>query len=343
MKFLIAFLLISTASAASTPFVKQNSNVVNEPLEMQEAETIEPSEPCQYFLQISLENDNFGANGNDKGYTHGHLTRITKSCNSGRDISISLVSRLFTETTGFYILEDGEVIEVQFFEEENRIHIEDINWRDFRKIYQRRGLTIGTFSRDELLLSGLEQKMFHKAFGNVKLKKQRPTNPSKNQQNSSAKPLNIVDIPNYKYLNEKGHNREFVGGNIAFGKSYSLDGLREICDEHCIDYFRTEAGIEISSLKHSSNVYISSEIDKSLPHPLEAFSVFASIKAQKNDDINGIYNESAFGLRFRADKFQLHYILKKRSLPEEWNKLIEYDNDEDEMVFFGIQIEIPFE
>ena len=351
MKLLTIFLnilfFVPSVSLAVTFVVK--NNVVNEPIETQEFEKIESTKRCQYFLKTSFENDNFGANGNDDGYTHGHLTSITRSCDSGRDISINLDSRLFTKSLGGYTLPTNEIIFLHLFEEENRVNIEYTDWRDFSKMYQTAGLTVGTRSRDKMRLAGLEQKLFHDTFGSFTLEdlgiqRKRPNSTtdesSASQTSSGDKSFEAysLDIPEYDYWDEN-KDSEFFGGNIAVGKSYSLNGLRKICEKQCIDYFRTEAGVELVSLKKGSNIYIFSEIDKRMPHPLEAFSIVASIKAQKNEDIDGTYNESSLGLRFRAEKFQLHYVFKKRNLPEGWSQFIEYDDD-DRIAYFGL--EIPF-
>ena len=341
MKLWILFssvLLLAPYTARAITFATENS-VPNEDLEAQKPQETKLFKNCKYSLKTSLENDHYlalnGDNGNDDGYTHGHLTRITKSCDSGKDINLYLDSRLFTETLGYYESTTPEgIIVLHLFEEENRASLELTEWRDFSKMYPTIGVTIGTLSRNKLRLAGLEQQMFHDILDSSTL----------GGQGSDEDPNQITtgrfNIAKYNYLDEDNNNREFFGGHIALGKNYSLDGLREICASPCIDYFRTEAGMEILSLKHKSNIYIFSEIDKRMPHPLEAFSVFASIKAQKNKDIKGLYNESALGLRFRAKKFQLHYIIKKRSLPDEWSHVMEYDTDEDRLVFIGF--EVPF-
>ena len=333
------------------------NNVVNEPSEVQEFHEVKLFKNCQYFLKTSLANDNFFTliqNDNDDGYTHGHLTSINKNCDSGRDINVALDSRLFTEVLWYYEspANDDKVIILHRFEEENRVNIEYTDWRDFSKMYQTVGLTIGTLSRDKMRLAGVEQDMFHAMFGSVTLEdlgiyKKRPVSITDSElttdqaSNENSELTRLYYIPDYDYQYED-ENRKFIGGHIAFGKSYSLDGLKKICDKQCIDYFRAEAGMEIISLEKGSNVYVFSEIGKRMPHPLEALSVFASLKFQKNEGVDSTYRESSFGLRFRASMFQLHYVIKKRNLPDGGNPLIPYDNDEDDIAFFGIQIPLEF-
>ena len=321
------------------------NNVIEESPNVQEAQPTNFFINCQYFLKTSFENDNFGANGNDTGYTHGHLTRIIKRCDSGRDINISLDSRLFTKIIDKYKLPINETIFVQRFEEENKINIEYTDWRDFSKMYQTAGLIVGIRSRDKTRLAGLEQKLFHNILGHLTIEALEyiclttgeSSNSQRTPENTGIEPL-ISCVPVYDYRQED-KNEEFFGGNIAVGKSYSLNGLKKICEKQCIDYLRTEVGIEFISLKKGSNIYIFSELDKSMPKPLEALSILASMKVQQNKGIRGNYRESALGLRYRASQFQLHYVFKQRSLPEDWDQFIEYD-DEDNMVFFGL--EIPF-
>ena len=300
-------------------------------------------ENCQYFLTTGLENDNLFSFGNgnnvDDGYTHGHLTRITKSCDSGVDININVDSRLFTELF-FRRSRTNKIVALNLFEEEIKISVEYTDWRNFNKMYQSAELTVGTLSRDRLLIAGLEHKLFHEFMGSPVY--QRPKRPPENEKISEeyivARGI-FDDIPEYGYLPQNNANREFFGGKFAFGKSYSLDGLKSICDNQCIDYVRTEAGVEVLSLKHGSNIYLFSEINKSLPHPLEALSVFASIKAQKNDGRGRPYGERSLGLKFSfSEFFQLHYILTKRKLPEKGSRFIEYDSDEDNVIFVGFQV-----
>ncbi|MCY4512558.1 MAG: hypothetical protein OXB86_02590 [Bdellovibrionales bacterium] len=329
-------------------------NIENESSETQVSQKINPKNNCRYFLTTGLENDTLFAIGShnsvDDGYTHGHLTRLTKSCDSGVDLSIALDSRLFTDFYGFKISPEDEIIVTSFFEEENRLNVEYTDWRNFSKSYQSVGLTVGHLSRNKRRFAGLEQELFHKLFGStsrkdVKISYRRKSRTlPKDETSSRLEPVEQViddltsDITEYEYL-PQDKNKEFFGGRIAFGKSYSLDDLGKICAKQCADYFRTEAGLEFISLKYGSNIYIFSEIDKSLPQPLKAFSLFASIKIQKNEG-GSSYNENSLGLKYSFSGFQLHFIFKKRNLPEGGNPIIEYDTDEDNIVFFGLQI--PF-
>ena len=331
MKFLIfCFLLISVASAASP-----------ESPEIQEFE-IEPSESCQHFLQTSLENDNFGAGGDDGGYTHGHQIQITESCNFGRDRTFSVFSRLFTQAISFYVSKEGKVVKKNSFEEENSVRVEETNWRDFRETYHRFALILGTRSRNRILLSGLEQKMFHKVGAELGL--QEPEIHKVGKNNSTGRTVyTISGVAEYEYLRDRGHNKEFIGGSVAFGKSYSLDDLIQICDKQCRDYFRVELGMELISLKQGSNLYIFSEWDKKLPDLFEDVSIFVSTRAQRNEDIEGVYNEITLGFRWRTGKtkeIEIQFAVKKRNLPEGWNELIPLDDDEDNLVIIGF--EFPF-
>lgn len=325
-------------------------SAANESSETQESQKINPEKNCRYFLTTGLENDTLFAIGSsnniDDGYTHGHLTRLTRSCDSGVDLNITLDSRLFTEFSGFYITPEDEIIVTNFFEEENRLSVEYTDWRNFNEIYQSVGLTVGHLSRNKRRFAGLEQELFHKLFGSLYSKSVRKTlrpinpNPDPNRLEPYGETVTLrpSDIAEYEYL-PQNKNREFFGGKIAFGKSYSLEDLGKICAKQCADYFRTEAGLELLSLKHGSNIYIFSEIDKSLPQPLKAFSLFASIKIQKNEG-GSSYNETSLGLKYSFSEYQLHFIFKKRNLPSGGNPVIEYDTDEDDIVFLGLQI--PF-
>ena len=322
-------------------------NTINESSETQESQKINSKKNCRYFLTTGLENDTLLLTNRDDGYTHGHLTRLTKSCDSGVDLNITLDSRLFTEFYGFYRTPENKIIMKNFFEEENRLNVEYTDWRNFSEIYQSVGLSVGHLSRNKRRFAGLEQELFHKLFGSLYSKSVQKTmfkpvnpnpDPNRLEPYEAVRYTNISGITEYEYL-PQDKNREFFGGRIAFGKSYSLADLEKICAKQCTDYFRTEAGLELLSLKHGSNIYIFSEIDKNLPQPLKAFSLFASIKIQKNERSSS-YNETSLGLKYSFSEFQLHFIFKKRNLPEDGNPVIEYDKDEDNIVFFGLQI--PF-
>lgn len=324
MKFLIfSFLLISVASATSP-----------ESPEIQEFE-IEPSELCRYFIQNRFENDNFVPRGNDEGYTHGHLIKLTKSCDSGRDVSVILESRLFTDIFAFAVLVDrgDKVIAFNRFEEENRIILEKINWRDFRDTYLGWGLTVGSRSRNRMLGAGLQQKIFHNVFRNAEFEDLERKKTDGRYVFSTKGRFTFVE---HEYQSQRGYNEEFVGANIAVGRGYSLDGSETICSEPCRNYVRIEIGAAVNSLEEDSHGYVFSEIDKKIPL-LEAFSVFASIKSQKNNGLSGLSHIGAVGLKFNRENIQVHLALKSRSLSEEWDQLNEYDDDE-EIVDIGFRI-----
>ena len=327
-----------------------NDMALDDPLGIQRTQSENTSENCQFFLTTSLENDTLfviGSEDNSEdGYTHGHLTHITKSCDSGKDIIFVFDSRLFTEALGFYITPTNEIVVKKLFEEENKISIQYTNWRDFRKMYHSAGITIGTLSRDKLRVAGLEQKLVHKHLNSAsvegwKLRVRRPegTTPDHIERLLPVDTYaDISGVSKYEYLPED-KNREFLGGNVAVGKSYSLNGLETICNKQCVDYFRTEVGVELSSLKRGSHIYVFSEVDKSLPKPFEIVSVFAFVKVQKNEG-GSSYNERALGLKFEVLGVRVHSVYKKRDLPEGGNPLIKYDNDEDELILVGLQV--PF-
>ncbi len=304
--------------------------------EVRSAPEVNPFKNCHGFLKTGLENDNWSnLNGNDEGYTHGHRTQIIRHCDSGADISISWDSHFFTEIIGFYELPtEDKLVVMSRFERETRLAIEYTNWRDFdQEIYQTAEFTIGSLSRDNLGLAGMEHKAFHDFMSSF-----TDASDFENQRNEHGDiVIDRFDILKYDYIRED-REENFFGGKIAFGKSYSLDGLRKICDDQCVDYFRTEAGVEILSLKHGSNVYIFSEINKRMPYPLDALSIFASIKAQRNEGIDGVYNEASFGLKFRipGSKFQLYCAFKKREFAGERGPVSELDNDEDDITYIGL-------
>lgn len=317
--FLSVFLLVPEISIAIKPVTQEHITG--------DAEAIPLQEKCQYFLKTGLENDNWSVltkNGNDEGYTHGHLTHIIKRCDSGEDINIIVNSRLFTDPVITYRSAEGDIKTRTRFEEVNTLTISHTDWRAFNEIYKTAGLTIGHLSRNKMRLAGKEQELFHDSLSSLDYGEQ-----------DAKTGDTVTGIFEYEYLPED-KERTFVGGYIAVGKSYSLDNLREICVNQCNDYFRTEAGLEFISLKHGSNIYIFSEIEKSTLW--DALSIFASFKAQRNEGSDGIYSEGSLGLKLRISQFQFHYLIKKRQLPHGGSQAIEYDTDEDYIAFVGIEI-----
>lgn len=301
----------------------------------------EEEEKCQYFLTTGMENDDFIKlnHGDDRGYTHGHLTSITKSCDSGEDVIFSLDSRLFTKFSHPEFPSPDRVLLAFLFVEENRLTIEYTDRRNFKKPYKTMGLLIGHLSRDKLRFAGKEQKAFHEVFENVRIIEYDQIQKIRAGDKQMERRAFFGEIFEYTYSDED-RNSTFVGGKVAFGKSYSLGDLEEICDSYCVDYFRAEAGIELISIDKASNVYVLLEINKALPQPIDAVSIYASIRAQKHESADGLYRESSVGLKFDLFGYQLQYLLKARNLLSEEDRFIEYDGDEDVLMFLGMTI--PF-
>lgn len=301
---------------------------------------------CQYFLTTGLENDDFIVSGDDRGYTHGHLTSIIRSCDSGEDLIFSLDSRVFTQFSHLEFPSPDRVALAFRFEEENRLTIKFTDRRNFKKPYKTIGLLVGHLSRNRLRFAGQEQKAFHEVFNNVKIIGYRKIRDGRMRRliagtdGNQMQSMSLFDeVFEYTYV-EEDKNSVFVGGKFALGKIYPLGDLKEICDRYCVEYFRTEVGMELISLKHASNAYIFLEINKTLPQPIEAVSIFASVKVQKHESTNGLYRESSAGLKFDLFGLQLQYALKARNLLPEEDRFIEYDSDEDILMYLGVTIPV---
>ena len=207
--------------------------------------------------------------------------------------------------------EDKE-IRVYKFEEQNQFSLTFTNWRKFKQIYQTIGLIIGHVSRNHFYGAVREQELFHEILSG-----------------------DIEGIPKYEYIDES-EEKIYVGGIVALGKSFSLSGNRDICGEVCRDYFRAEVGTELNTLSHGSNVYVSSEMDKTLPSPFNMISLSAAAKTSYNSTVHQVFST---GLRVYLRPFQFHLSFKYRELLDGKDRAIQYDKDADTLIVLGFSIE----
>jgi len=269
-------------------------------------------EKCQKFLKTGFENDQLFFNQvEDEGYSHGHLIHIISRCNTGENREILFLSTIFLKHKDPYI-KDKDLVISNYFEEENKITIKYTNWREFNSYYKTLRWSVGHRSQRRRFLAGLEQELFHDIV--------------------SQWGGENYGIYKYDYLKED-QEELFIEGYFGLGKSYDLKN----CDEAC--YFRIESGLELSALDYGSNVSLFTEWQTKFPdNPIK---FFASFKIQKNESLEGHYNEGVIGLRFDLkNNIQLEYSLKKRELPKDWTQFRQYDTDEDYIGFIGL--EIPF-
>ena len=322
-------LFIPTISIAISPTIQNNVT--------EDAEVTPSQKNCEYFLKTGLQNDNgpaFTLRDNDTGYTHGHLANIIKRCDSGVDIHILADSRLFTsyfptnDTIESWKNDPGKVREFfiavaglpedavpHFYEEQNSLTVKYTDWRAFDEMYKTAKLTLGHLSENNRFWAGKQQELFHDFL-------------------YSKIESGEYGVLKYSYI-DQDEEEIFIEGYFALGKSHSLDGSKETCSKECTDYFRIEAGTEFSSLEHGSNISISAEME--IATIWDALKVFTSVKAQKNESIDGTYHERALGLKFRASpQLQLVYFITKRKLPDDWSQFRAYDLDEDSLTYIGI-------
>ncbi len=251
------------------------------------------------------------------------MNDISRLCESGEDIVISMDSRFFIQEVPWLIQieEDGGIITGLKFEEENRLSLEYTDWRKFKKYYRVRAI-IGRLSRDKLLLAGREHKFVHENFGKAPERLSPNGHIVQNQSN----------IYRHFYIKEP-ENKTFFGTLFAFGKSYSLKNLDRPCDPLCLDYLLAEAGMELVSLEKGSYMYMSSKVNKTLPFSIlwgAVPGITAFVKVQNNG--GDFYGSAGTGFYLTYQPgIQIRYLLKGRKLPSEEDRALIYDDDEERL------------
>ena len=207
--------------------------------------------------------------------------------------------------------EAGSEARVHEFEEKNQLSFIFTNRRTFEKIYYTLGLVLEHISRNQAYLAVREQEIFHDILSNV----------------DKAK----------KYGYRDGQENDYsVKAIVAAGRNLSLNGQRETCDWWCRDSLRLEVGTELSTLSHNSSVYISSELDKSLPFFFKGLSLFGAAKLSYNGSEERLVST---GLRLSVSpNVRFHFSVKRRKRVDKSDSSLKYDTDDDKLAFFGVTV-----
>ncbi len=343
-----SIILFDIAHESSSQKEEKHQNIPKSPNTLKDSEK---EEACQYFLKTELEND---MSKSDMGYTHGHLTSLTRKCPDGEDWTLSFNSRFFTEdyySIFSYNPDDRSetYIDVLKFQEENELSLEYTNWRAFKEIYYAGGLSIGIISDDKRYISGKEHEIFHDHFKGTN--KVIETRHCPGEYNPAHIRLCRVDgrsyqdarVGDYEYHNGTEGNQLFGSGHIALGKSFSLNSTDSINGGGSLNFFRIELGAEIHSMDHASSAFLESEFAHLLltKHLKDHVYLIANVRGKKGEGSRNWANSSSLGLHVKIlPGLKIHYTVKKRDLPEKPAPIYLDSDDDDILHSIGIEIQL---